>query len=102
MYSNIKKLITKLVVNVRGLSKPSELDLPINEEGISVYVKDAKVFVELDNKKVSYIFIEGNYISNFELLRRIVYKFGIEVEGTDTQNAIKLEIETKKLLKEKN
>ena len=102
MNSNIKDLITKLVVNVRGLSKPSELDLPINEEGISVYVKDAKVCVELDNKKVSYIFVEGNYISNFELLRRLVYKFGIEVDGTDTQNAIKLEIETKKLLKEKN
>lgn len=102
MNSNVKDLIKKLVVNVRGLSKPSELNLPINEEGISIYINDAKVFVELDNKKISYIFIEGNYISNFELLRRIVYKFGIEVDGTDTQNAIKLEIETKKLLKEKN
>ena len=84
MDKNIKNLVKKLLVNMEGLTEVNSLNLPIESDGIKIECIDAKVFVTAPDKKVSYFFTQGKYLSNLERLRRIMYIYGIELFGDST------------------
>lgn len=102
MDKQIEKLVKKLLINMDGLTEVASLDLPIESGGIKIECIDAKIFVTAPDQKVSYFFTQGKYLNNLELLRRIMYLYGVELFGDSTIALRTFKKEIVEKLKEKN
>ena len=97
---NIIRLLTILSKNIRGLTKITSLNLPINLTHINIYESDKKIYVKLNDNKISYFFTQGEYVSNFKLLQRLLYTFGVYIKDDSLKNIEKMKNICKKLLEE--
>ena len=98
----LKELLQKLMVNPNGQSTIRELNLPYADENFFIYERDKKIYVELPNAKISYFFMQGNYVSHYELLRRIIYLNGVHIENGSVENYEILKKSVQVLLKGEN
>lgn len=81
MNKKITELISSLLVNINGMTEYEKLGLPIEEDGIKIEYIDGRVFVTAPDGKVSYFFTHDKYIENLDLLKRVMYIYGIELFG---------------------
>ena len=81
MNKKIKDLISGLLVNINGMTETEKLGLPIEEDGIKLEYIDGRVFVTASDGKVSYFFTHDKYIENLDLLKRVMFIYGIELFG---------------------
>lgn len=81
MNKKIKDLISGLLVNINGMTETEKLGLPIEEDGIKLEYIDGRVFVTAPDGKVSYFFTHDKYIENLDLLKRVMFIYGIELFG---------------------
>ena len=81
MNKKIKDLISGLLVNINGMTETEKLGLPIEEDGIKLEYIDGRVFVTAPDGKVSYFFTHDKYIENFDLFKRVIFIYGIELFG---------------------
>ena len=81
MNKKITELISSLLVNINGMTEYEKLGLPIEEDGIKIEYIDGRVFVTAPDGKVSYFFTHDKYIENLDLLKRVMFIYGIELFG---------------------
>ena len=81
MNKKIKEFISGLLVNINGMTEIEKLGLPIEEDGIKIEYIDGRVFVTAPDGKVSYFFTHDKYIENLDLLKRVMFIYGIELFG---------------------
>lgn len=84
MTKNLTNLIALCNERIKGYTKIEELEnfLPITAKPLQIFIEDKKMFFT-SGEKVSYIWAEGEYFSNLEILKRIgyVYKITLKEEG---------------------
>lgn len=94
-----QELFKKLVRNVRGLSSAEDLNLPMQDEHMLIYENDGKIYVKIDDKKISYFYTQSNLISHLELLKRMLYNYGVNIIGDSTKDVIEIQKKVKLILK---
>ena len=99
MNSKFEELLILLQENPVGESLAKDLKLPYKDENFNIYEKDAKIFIETSSGKISYFFTSSNYISHFELLKRILVWFGVEIKEEDAKNYLKIKVAVAEILK---
>ena len=88
MDKKITNLINSLLININGMTETQSLGFPINADGMKIEYIDGRVFVTAPDQKVSYFFTEGKYLNNLELLKRVMFVYGVELFG-ETPMAIR-------------
>lgn len=99
--NKIKKLLNIASQNIRGMTKISDLNLPIETNNISIFEDDKKIYFKLNNNKISYFFTQGEYVSNFKLLQRLLYCFGIYIKNDSLKNIEEMKKICKNLLEDR-
>lgn len=94
-----QELFKKLVRNVRGLSSAEDLNLPMQDEHMHIYENDGKIYVKIGDKKISYFYTQSNLISHLELLKRMLYNYGVNIIGDSTKDVIEIQKSVRRLLK---
>ena len=83
---NFRKILIRIIDNPFGKTKISELtdlipfESPTGEE---IFIENGRCFVRHNNVYVTYFYTDGEYLDNYELIKRIVMKHNIVLRGQD-------------------
>ena len=99
MNDNLKKLITICNKNIKSFVKEKDLLqlLPISLDKIKICFSNGKIHF-ITNGKESHIWNKGKLYSGLEILRRIGYSYGIELENEDIFSVTKFSLEMEALV----
>lgn len=86
---NFRKILLRLIDNPFDKTKLTELsDLVPFESmtGEEIFIEDNRCFVRHNINYVTYFYVENDEIDNYELIKRIVMKYNIYLNGQDERS----------------
>ena len=99
---NFRKILIRLIDDPFGKTKITDLGdvIPFeNEKGEEIFIEDGRCFVRHNNVFVTYFYVDGEYLSNYELIKRIIIIHNISLNGNDAHSKEHFVEEIKELLK---
>ena len=88
MDKKVQNLITSLIENINGVTPYEGFEKPFEADNVKIEYNDGRMFVTAPDQKVSYFFTHGKFFNNLDLLKRVMYIYGVEQFG-DTPIAIR-------------
>ena len=89
MCDNFRKLLTILLENPFGKTKIEDFGSLIpfeNKDAEEVFIEDGRCFVRHNKTFVTYFYTEGDYLDNYEFIKRIVNKYNIALNSFDNRS----------------
>ena len=99
---NFRKILIRLIDDPFGKTKITDLGdvIPFeNENEEEIFIEDGRCFVRHNNVFVTYFYVDGEYLSNYELIKIILIKHNICLNGNDARSKEHFIEEIKAILK---
>lgn len=80
-----REILIRLIDDPFGETKLSELFdvIPFEDGEQELFIEDGHCFVRHTNTYATFFYTDGKTIDNYELIRRIVMRYNIELKGQD-------------------
>ena len=86
---NFRKILLRIIDNPFGASNVDDLKdiIPFEvPDGEEIFIEDGRCFVRHNNSYVTYFYTDGKTLDNYELIKRIVMKYGVHLNGEDERS----------------
>ncbi len=86
---NFRKILIRLLDDPFGKTRIVDLAdlIPFeNENGEEIFIEDGRCFVRHNDIFVTYFYVDGEYLDNYELIKRIVIKHNLSLNGFDERS----------------
>ncbi len=95
-----REILIRLLDNPFGKTDLAELCdvIPFEDGQEEIFIEDGHCFVRHTNTYATFFYVDGKEIDNYELIRRIVMRYGIELQGQDERSKAHFVDEVKALL----
>lgn len=97
---NLRNLIRRCCLNLNEQTTKEEIEalLPIEQNGIKIWFEEDNLFLLIDNDISFFLTAKDGKINNLQLLKRLMFKFGIYLEGEGEYEQLIFQNEILKLL----
>ena len=98
---NFRKILLKALENPFGSSAIADFENLIPFEsptGEEIFIEDGRCFVRHNNNYATYFYTDGKTLDNYELIKRIVMKYGVSLNSSDERSKQHFIDEVKMLL----